>query len=717
MSKEKVLEGEGGQHSQNALAELSVEERMQILSDTLKKTIPNPTEEEASCACIDKNLSAEELCCFCNNLYPSNDIRRYYFISICIIQNLLKVGDFSAVEKFSKTFLVGNRSALLDMAEQALLSNVERLTMARKKPLYIKDAIAIESFTKISSINSATGEPVRSIPLNKLLTAKACDELAIYFGGAENLESIKLKDLLIYSLAYPQLFPLDKLMLMLSEETKEYLAAQVYDQFGKTIFITPDNLIRIIEFSDASHIPSAEDLCGYFKEEATKIPDINRANPNYDKINFAGSFLDTNFSQESVQQKSFLQKLVSKFKRSSPNELKEQQKILNGYFKKLLDKPKGLSMAEATDFFETLVGQKGFLNNPELIANVSAAFHGRLDESAINQMNQEEIQAIFNSKKKELAFLLQQEDGLNKFISTLLGFGDGCSKNIGNQLNFTIGALTTTPASHVVYTILHEQIIRPILHSDDDVICAQDDPLSHGMVTKNYILPRGFLLAIEQEFYNKNAANPEQARKLNACNFLQNYAFNIADKLKRDGVNLTSAMEEMIQQESEGMIKCFVYELSVDEELFIDDKELGIIEANLAAYYVLTENAKSDRSGFFAQILNHPSLGKFKNREGEMQSFSDRFGGLMQQIIKKVMEKEEEILGKIKAMEAREVERSGAEKKMIAKVDPSEVILEPTAEAQMEQPSANSQPRQQAESLGRPGKGTLGAKSSICSLQ
>ena len=125
------------------------------------------------------------------------------------------------------------------------------------------------------------------------------------------------------------------------------------------------------------------------------------------------------------------------------------------------------------------------------------------DTSVITDTNKRKLLEFFDKSRVEISQLLQKEGGFDKFVRTLSTISDGCSANIGNQFHIALyHCLLEDKSDAILYQILSQDIITPILNKGGEVILNQPDPLSNTKVRNYHYSPEALFDKVAKVFYD-----------------------------------------------------------------------------------------------------------------------------------------------------------------------------------------------------------------------
>ncbi len=182
-------------------------------------------------------------------------------------------------------------------------------------------------------------------------------------------------------------------------------------------------------------------------------------------------------------------------------------------FRNLLSKQKDdSSKLEVADFFKKILRLEDSIDS-----RTGEIVH------AIKPDNQAKLYDFFFENRNELAFLFQQENGLDKFSGTIGSLGDGCVANIATQAKVALyQTLIKDNIDQILYSVFVERFSTPILNDGNSDHLGGSrtgtDPLENSHINNHLISPNGLIKVLIEEFYK----NEEMVR--NPFNFIINFA-------------------------------------------------------------------------------------------------------------------------------------------------------------------------------------------------
>lgn len=160
-------------------------------------------------------------------------------------------------------------------------------------------------------------------------------------------------------------------------------------------------------------------------------------------------------------------------------------------------------------------------NQKQILDFFSKAYNDNLSE-VFKPETQKNFAIFFNQFKNEIAYLFTKEHGLDKFQSRMVTINHGCISNIGTQLNVILSEfLLEDPADQILFQMVTEKIIFPIINSGDDLIGKQAQFLENNWIKSKYVVvAEEFGNVLTKEFFDENRG---KSIKNPAWDFIGNY--------------------------------------------------------------------------------------------------------------------------------------------------------------------------------------------------
>jgi hypothetical protein len=336
-------------------------------------------------------------------------------------------------------------------------------------------------------------------PINEFLTPNGISHLTDHLGlNLEQILQIKPSQLFSY---FDILGQTPELKSLLTPEFLQKAQQRFYP--SDRIFITYKNELRkLSELLDDNSVQIAasylqgQTLCDYF---ATFIPpNLTAKEKQGYKINFG----------------------------DDQKKLSEEQKELNRLFQELLLSP-DRDLQKIKAFF----------------------IKAGLDDSTIDNKNWEKISGNFYQSPDKFAYIFSRPDGLSRFIAIASAVNEGSSANIGNQFNILVYRFLCEgkPADGVMFDMFDQEVIRPILNSDIEVMILIKNPLEVPKIKDCYLSPDALLKKVAECFIKKDTINQKVIIQRDAAKFIkQNLAHDT--KTREQIVKLLDFEEEIAKK-------------------------------------------------------------------------------------------------------------------------------------------------------------------------
>ena len=414
--------------------------RVDLICDTLKNIYPDSTDE-----------TAENLSKLGNDLYPNiEDLR------IKLFQQAI---DKKLINKDNIQFLK------LDNIESSdLLLNV--LTYAQSKIPEI-DELDILKLTKGRPYSryESLSNLLRNATPGNVFSQDGMAQIQGIFDG--NINEFTALDILSYFDAKGRV---EDFHHMIKKDFKQNIKNE-FKPSKDQLLISEEELNKIAKLigneSVKGKFSKVEGLCQYIKDKVGEFPELNENST----INFKNSIFGDNEIQKELNEKL--------------KELEEIQTKLNNKLKKAF-KPNA-NNDDIVDFLSSII-------NPT---------QQDTDTPVITDTNKSKLLEFFNKSKASISQLLQKEGGFDKFVTTLSTINDGCSANIGNQFHIALyHCLLEDKSDAILYQILSQDIITPILNKGGEVILNQPDPLSNTKVRNYHYSPEALFDKVAKVFYD-----------------------------------------------------------------------------------------------------------------------------------------------------------------------------------------------------------------------
>lgn len=191
----------------------------------------------------------------------------------------------------------------------------------------------------------------------------------------------------------------------------------------------------------------------------------------------------------------FLSNYQIKFGESSNFINQEKQNLINDLFRNTI-----LSAVRDESVEELGQNVKTFFSN---------AMSGGDEEVKLSKTNLETLTKFVKYYHQEIYNLFMQEAGFSKLISEVHALNDGCIHNLGNKINIIVSdALIKNQADSMLYQIMVEKVVIPLINSKNDSIVDEKSFLTNKDVVSSFIIPEAFLQESLKMFYdpqNKSA--------------------------------------------------------------------------------------------------------------------------------------------------------------------------------------------------------------------
>ena len=408
-----------------------------------------------------------------HNLYNNNDTYKTYFLLKAIEYNIINRENVHLLNNTFKNY--HDNDLLRDMIntlyqEKIITTDLDTLNLlrGRSKRIYnflsiivgnnkeLKDVLiesGIKSFKNLFGAGNINDITI----LDVISYVDIANGLNILHGYFNKEMKERLKDN----------FEMSDKYLILREREIEKLT---YIMYGDN---TDTNRSKIIK-----KLYRVGDITSYLRSNLPKIPSVNESHVNDYQLSINSELMQG----QNILNRAKAEKIISdeiRHYNHSITDAEKEEKInlkVNELSNDDLNKSFRLFLKSATDitpFLDIMLGE----------------------EWKVNSDNKDKIITICEELKNELCYLFRKKDMLTNFIVAIHSSDDGCVHNLGNQMKRIIytqlfsGDITKS----ILFDILSNKVICPILNSGGDIIHTNDDFLNHSVVNEAYISASGLL--------------------------------------------------------------------------------------------------------------------------------------------------------------------------------------------------------------------------------